>query len=307
MVKKQRKSIIVPHYGFSNGDETHVKGHAFRNYQYSSHERQSVIKNVLQMINRYQLIPVRNAEIEITVKGVQKNVTTDRSGFFSATLPVSDPKTGWQDYTCKFTDDNTIFPGSYRVCDAYDTAVISDIDDTLLITHTTNIIRMISLVMLKNAFTRKATPQLGDIFKYVEELSGESLPQDFFYVSNSEWNLYDFLTDFFRHNNFPEGIFLLQPLRIGMRDVVLKAHKYEDHKPKSIKHLLNFFPQKPFIFVGDNSHRDLEIYAAIGRQFPDRIKGVIVRELKRDKYRRRNLVYYDKLRADGIPVKIVSQ
>lgn len=307
MQKQRPLKIIVPHYGFSNGNEAYVMGHAFRNFHYNSHEHQSIFQNVLQMINRYQLIPVKNTGIEINIRGNRKKLTTNRSGFFRGTINASDPETGWQKYSCKFTEEETHFKGCYRVCDPTQTGVISDIDDTLLITHTTNIIRMISLVMLKNAFTRRATPQLGDIFKYVEELSGESLPDDFFYVSNSEWNLYDFLTDFFKHNNFPDGIFLLQTLRTGMRDVISKANKYADHKPVSIKHILSFFPKKPFIFVGDNSHRDLEIYAEIGRQFPERIKGVIVRELKRDKYRRRNLVYYEKLRADGIPVKIISQ
>jgi phosphatidate phosphatase APP1 len=35
----------------------------------------------------------------------------------------------------------------------------------------------------------------------------------FFYVSGSEWNLYDFIVEFFRINNLPKGVFLLNQLK----------------------------------------------------------------------------------------------
>jgi phosphatidate phosphatase APP1 len=38
-------------------------------------------------------------------------------------------------------------------------------------------------------------------------------PNAFFYVSSSEWNLYDYIVEFTRVNELPRGIFLFKPAK----------------------------------------------------------------------------------------------
>jgi hypothetical protein len=73
---------------------------------------------------------------------------------------------------------------------------------------------------------------------HLRDLHETEQPKDFFYVSNSEWNLYDFLRDFFALNDLPKGVFFLQTLKKGLRDIVYfregqsqpqaKQHRFSD-------------------------------------------------------------------------------
>jgi phosphatidate phosphatase APP1 len=165
------------------------------------------------------------------------------------------------------------------VSDDHETGVISDIDDTLLVSHSTRMIRKIALQLFKNAHTRKTIPMLQNWHGYLKELNDANHPKDFFYVSNSEWNLYDFLVDFFEINGLPKGVFFLQNLKKGLRDLIISGKGHKSHKIDNIEFLLRFYPQKKYILVGDNGQKDMEIYYSVVKKFPERIKGVMIRKL----------------------------
>ncbi len=89
-------------------------------------------------------------------------------------------------------------------------------------------------------------------------------PNPFFYVSSSEWNLYDCLTEFFQHNRLPEGIFLLSELK-RIWELFKSGQTKHAGKQVRIERLLNVFPKEQFVLIGDNSQKDPAIYSAIAK------------------------------------------
>jgi phosphatidate phosphatase APP1 len=60
---------------------------------------------------------------------------------------------------------------------------------------------------------------------------------------------------------------------------VFRGKKFPEqslHKLTTLNLLLRFFPNKKFIFVGDNTQQDLDIYLSMAEKFPDNIKYIIV-------------------------------
>jgi len=135
------------------------------------------------------------------------------------------------------------------------------------------------LILFRNAHSRKTIPFLKNWHAYIRELNESEHPRDFFYVSNSEWNLYDFLVDFFTINELPKGVFFLQYLKKGFRDLISSGKVNHAHKKNSIEFLLRFYPKKKFILVGDNGQKDMDVYREIVTKFHKRIKGVMIRKL----------------------------
>jgi phosphatidate phosphatase APP1 len=187
------------------------------------------------------------------------------------------------------------------VADDNETGVISDIDDTLLVSHSTKFIRKIALQLFKNAHSRKPIPLLENWLGYLKDLNDAYHPRDFFYVSNSEWNLYDFLIHFFELNNLPKGVFLLQNLKRGIKDFVKSGKSHGSHKTDSIEFLMRFYPNKRFILVGDNGQKDMEIYHKVVSEFADRIKGVMIRKLPYVKNDVLIRSYKEKINAFNVP------
>jgi len=104
----------------------------------------------------------------------------------------------------------------------------------------------------------------------------------FFYVSSSEWNLYDDLNEFFKHNELPKGAFLLSQIKKWHQ--LLKTGKTK-HQGKLIRitRILHAFPKQRFVLLGDNSQSDPEIYAALANKFPDNIVAIYLRNIRANK------------------------
>lgn len=157
------------------------------------------------------------------------------------------------------------FEGQVVLSDTEGVAVITDIDDTVKVTHVTN-----RKEMLRNTFLRPFTEVEGMSSAYQDWAANGTI---FHYVSNSPLQLYPALAEFLDEKGFPLG-------GIHLRSFWKKGEKVEgsdDHKPRTIEKLLHLYPQREFVLVGDSGEHDPEFYGAIARKFPDRIRRILIR------------------------------
>lgn len=257
--------------------------------------------NLKQMVKRYRLKTMADVPLHIIIGSRSFDIHTDENGGFEGLFNIDLMQPGWYEYTVSLNGEST--PGRLHISDNVSTAVLSDIDDTLLISHVNQLLKMIWLLMVKNALTRKPVPSINLLYDAIRDFNSHIFPYNFFYVSNSEWNLYDFLVDFMQTNSIPDGVYFLQRIKEGFWDIIREGKKNNDHKADSIRSLFQFFDKKKFILVGDNGQRDLAIYSSIAESFASRIKGVIIRELPKPQYRKKNKKYEDKLWQLGVPVR----
>jgi phosphatidate phosphatase APP1 len=159
-------------------------------------------------------------------------------------------------------------------------AFISDIDDTLLISHSTSILKKLRLLFIRNPRSRKP---FDDVVKYYQLLSlshtTTNIPNPFFYVSSSEWNLYEYLTEFFRHNELPEGVLLLNKIK-QFYQLFKTGRSNHQLKYNRISRILDLFPKQQFILLGDNSQRDPELYKALANHYPNNIYAIYIRQIR---------------------------
>ncbi|MCK5701659.1 MAG: App1 family protein [Cyclobacteriaceae bacterium] len=273
-------SKIVGYRGIANSDRVIISGHAFEKHKVrDAHAHHGKRRNLKQTIQRFRAKPLKTTAIDVLINGSVKRVRTNSKGFFTCEVIHKLTKPGWYPYELYWKRNNKRFNSEFYLSDDHETGVISDIDDTLLVSHSTRLIRKLVLLLFRNAHTRKTIPFLTNWHSYIKDLNDTSDPRDFYYVSNSEWNLYDFLIDFFSINELPKGVFFLQNLKKGFGDLISSGKVHHNHKQKSIEFLLRFYPEKKFILVGDNGQRDMDIYCDIVSKFHERIKGVMIRKL----------------------------
>lgn len=160
---------------------------------------------------------------------------------------------------------------------------VSDIDDTVLISHSATGWRRLRELLIRNAYRRKV---FADHVVWYNLLSRSGASPEhlnpFFYVSSSEWNLYDYLQRVFDHNKLPHGSFLLSHFKRWF-DFFRTGKTGHEDKYRRISRLLRVFPKQKFVLIGDNSQRDPEIYAALANNYPDRIVAVYIRNIKNKK------------------------
>jgi len=295
---------IVGYRGIANQERIIISGHAFEKHKVKdTHPKHGRRRNLRQTIRRFRAVPLKWTSIDVRVNGSVKTVRTNKRGYFTCEMKHSDTQPGWYPYELFWKRNKKTFQSEYYISDEHETGVISDIDDTLLVSHSTKVVRKLALLLFRNAHTRKTIPFIKNWHADLKALHESDEPRDFFYVSNSEWNLYDFLQDFFHINELPKGVFFLQSLKKGLRDFVSTGKVNNNHKLSSIEFLLRFYPGKSFILVGDNGQKDMDIYANISSRFTSRIKGVLIRKLPYIKNEKRINRYREKIEGMGIPFR----
>lgn len=150
-------------------------------------------------------------------------------------------------------------------------SVISDIDDTIKVTDVHS-----RQALLQNTFLRE--------FETIDGMSSlyqQWAEQDvaFHYVSSSPWQLYAALADMCEASGFPGGSFHLRSFRL--RDHMLRRLLLIRRKGKAavIRSLLETFPRRRFVFVGDSGEKDPEIYGRLARKYPEQVAAIYVRQL----------------------------
>ncbi|RYF82912.1 MAG: DUF2183 domain-containing protein, partial [Chitinophagaceae bacterium] len=175
--------------------------------------------------------------------------------------------------------------------------IISDIDDTIIKTGATNIIKLAQTSIFHNSRTR--LPFTGTTAFFRSLLLGKNGKRNnpFFYVSSSPWNLYDMLMDYLDVQKLPHGPILLRDIGISSEHFMGKDHMA--HKMHEIENILLTYPTLPFVLIGDSGQEDPVIYREVVRKFPGRIKAIYIRDVDLPERARIAVSIADELKASG--------
>lgn len=278
---------IVPYRGHGSGRTVVVRGRVLDNPAPSpALEDEGFRATVGRTIARFMTDELPDVPLYVRLGGTEAESTSDHDGYFEARFEadLSDPADGWVHGTVGLR-------GSYLgMADDHATAcavrvpepgarfgVISDIDDTILLTGAQRALSVIRNTLAGSALTRAAYAGAAELYRGLESGTSGSDRNPLFYVSSSPWNLYGFLADFMDHNGFPDGPLLLRDFLGGEDD-----HSHHAHKGEQIDEVLELHPDLPFVLIGDSGQHDPDIYAQAVRRHPGRILAVYIREVRLD-------------------------
>ena len=285
---KYKNATVKVYHGYGHTHNLVVYGHVFANKTVTRHNyTNNVLSNIIHLFKLFLIKPLAGVNVQLQWKDQLLYGTTEKDGFFKfewqSDIEIS---AGWHPVILNYlaSDGSIGATGEGKVFVPHSTqyAFISDIDDTVLISHSATIGKRLRVLFSKNPRTRKA---FADVVKHYELLAmaytTPDIPNPFFYVSSSEWNLYDDLNDFFNYNGFPEGIFLLNQIKRWFQ--LLKTGKTK-HEGKLIRvvRILDAFPKQQFVLLGDNSQSDPAIYASLTNKYPEKIFAVYIRNVHRE-------------------------
>jgi phosphatidate phosphatase APP1 len=132
-----------------------------------------------------------------------------------------------------------------------------------------------------------------------ESSTTSEAPNPFFYVSSSEWNLYDYILEFTKVNELPSGVFLLNVLK-QFKEIFKTGQNNHQTKFTRIVRILRAYPNQRFILLGDSSQHDPYIYESVIKHFPKQIHAVYIRDVyEKNKQKVADVLY--KIEAAGVP------
>jgi phosphatidate phosphatase APP1 len=183
--------------------------------------------------------------------------------------------------------------------------IISDIDDTIVRTEATNLLRMLRIVLLTSAHSRMPFDHVDSLYRALKRGSDGARTNPIFYVSSSPWNFFDLLKEFFRVHDIPKGPLFLRDWDFSPRKVLGMGH--QEHKLVRIRHLFDRYPDLPFLLIGDSGQEDPEIYREIALEHPDRVVAVYIRSVTTPARDREVQAFAEEVRAAGVDMLLVRE
>ncbi|MFI2104628.1 App1 family protein [Isoptericola sp. NPDC019693] len=239
-------------------------------------------------LRSYLTLPSPGEPVRVTVGGAVVDVATDRAGYVDVevALPPDAPLTpGRHDATLTALRAGTdAGPGAASVVapvvapvqvvgDDATFGVVSDIDDTTMVTAVPRPFVAAWNTFVTRASARRPVPGMPELYR---RIAAEHPDAPFVYLSNGAWNTAGTLARFLDRHGFPPGPLLLTdwgPTQTGW------FRSGPQHKGESLDRLMTAFPQVRWLLLGDAGQLDEDVYVRASARWPGRVVAIAIRQV----------------------------
>ena len=308
-VRLSNDPVVKVYQGYGHASTIVVFGHVFTLSPLPRKRyRKNVWTNTLALLRMFMVRPVPDVTVRLNWGNRHLQVTTAADGFFRFELDTGQVlapgkhqvEVQWIQTYAEQEHVLATGKGFVLVSPPNKFTCISDIDDTFLVSHSSNLRKRLYVLFTKNAHSRKPFEGVVSHYRLLSKAgSRDTMPNPFFFVSSSEWNLHDFITEFSRKNSLPQGVYLLNQVK-KVQQLLKTGQNNHSTKFTRIVRIIEAFPEQTYVLLGDDSQQDPYIYASIVEHFPGRIKSVYLRQVyKRNVDKVKEAV--KKIQDSGVP------
>lgn len=307
---------IMPYYGFGNDTYVYIKGRVLEDEKVvQPKEGDGVLKHLKDTYKRFETDEIPHIRVKASFAGQEIEKETDEEGYFDfefrTDAPIDYSVTGNKvqlQLLDHKTDNDRLHAEAHIFVPGKDAefGIISDIDDTVLVSNITNFFGRLKLMLMKNATERSPFPGIAGFLRALCKGSDGKGNNPLFFVSGSEWNLYDLLISFFRSHDVPEGPLLLRDkgTRLDRGDFETSDQEY---KLQKIRHILDTYPDHKFICIGDSGEHDPETYQKVVAEYPGRILSIYIRDVSPDERDAEVRKIAEDIRKQGVEMELVKE
>lgn len=218
-------------------------------------------------------VPANSVRVSVQVDGNVHQVQADRGGVIDTAVEVH-LAPGWHTITLQAEDSTIVSEAPVFIVDpATGFGVVSDVDDTVMVTAIPRPLLAAWNTFVRNEHARVPTPGMA---VFLERLASTRHGVPVIYLSTGAWNVAPTLTRFLSRNLFPAGPLLLTDWG-PTHDRWFRSGRA--HKEESLERLAQEFPGFRWLLVGDDGQHDVEIYGAFAKRHPDAVAAVAIRQL----------------------------
>ncbi len=217
-------------------------------------------------------VHVANARVTVSVGRARRLISSDRGGVLDARIEVKLPP-GWHDIRLSIEGYDAVDAQVFVVADDVEFGLISDIDDTVMVTALPR-----PFLAAWNTFVldeHARTPVAGMAVLYERLLRAHpGLPV--IYLSTGAWNVVPTLRRFLSRNLYPRGTLLLTDWG-PTHDRWFRSGP--EHKRHNLQRLAAEFPRVRWLLVGDDGQHDPQLYGEFAEAHPENVAAVAIRQL----------------------------
>ncbi len=259
--------VVIPYTGYGSTSWIRVLGRVLL-----SKEDRTAEPTGARGWRSFTSVPVENAAVKVQIHDSEQTVVADHSGIIDVVVDV-DLEPGWHEIGLS-SEGSVVATASIFVVDpSIRFGVVSDIDDTVMVTALPRPLLAAWHTFVVNEHARSTTPGMPVLY---ERLTSRHPGAPVIYLSTGAWNVAPTLTRFLSRNLYPPGTLLLT-------DWGPTADRWfrsgQEHKRNNLERLAREFPDIKWLLIGDDGQHDPAIYRAFLDRHSDQVSAVCIRQL----------------------------
>ncbi|WP_026548106.1 App1 family protein [Paenarthrobacter nicotinovorans] len=271
-IRRGRVETVIPYTGYGSTKWVRVLARVVRSDPRDAAGHAKPLQESMRGWRNFTSAPVAHADVNVTVAGTVFTVRADRGGVVDARIPVA-LDAGWHTITLHSGESETVEAPVEIVADDADFGVVSDIDDTVMVTALPRPFLAAWNTFVLNEHARTPTPGMAVLYERIAR-TAPSAPV--LYLSTGAWNVAPTLSRFLSRNLYPAGPKLLTDWG-PTPDRWFRSG--QEHKRNSLERLAEEFPTMKWLLVGDDGQHDEAIYSEFAQRHPENVRAIAIRQL----------------------------
>ncbi len=234
--------------------------------------------NAWNALNFFHSDEIKNKKVFLTIDEERYETIGDDEGYFEFNITSVKALTmGYKNLDLQIEGNVNLYHAKAMIIDDRKLiGIISDVDDTVVVSDVTNKTELLINTFWKNYKQREVIPTMAERFKKILADNPPTAPSRLFFLSGSPEQLFTPIEKFLEYNNFPEHTIILKQIHGKNKDSLTDQIAYKTQK---IEELIALYPNMEWIMFGDSGEKDADIYGAIKEKYPSKVKAYYIRNV----------------------------
>jgi len=281
------ENTIDLHFCFGNSNQLVAEGRILEKHEHSpSKESDGFVENFWRTLRLLINDEEEYAKVDLVIDGRYFSQLADEEGYFRFEVLLKDERVdsikklllksegAEMDVGCSL-----FLPTSKKRI-----AIISDFDDTVIVSDVTDKPKLLVNLFTKNIIQREIVNGMNEFYKKTLAVDDNDSTVPLFFVTGSPRQIQPMIEEFLDYHGFPSRIVFTKKLNGDDNDPLLDQFRYKANK---IETIIKMLPEIKFVLVGDDGEQDPEVYDYFQQRYPDQVDSVFIRQVVKDKPRQR--------------------
>jgi len=273
------KDNIVVYHAYGNSHQIVIQGRMGKKKTFKEvKEDDNWFRNLWRRARQVEGNEIESQTIFTSVNHEKFETKGDDEGYFEFNITTQKAlKTGYEKIALNIEGNSNIHETEVMVIGSEPlVGIISDFDDTMIVSDVTNKIKLGYNTVFKNYKQRTVVPTMLERFQKILAQNPKDAPSTLFILSGSPQQLFIAVEDFLAFHHFPKHTLLLKKAHGNNKDPLTDQFAYKTQK---IERLIKLHPKMRWVMFGDSGEKDAQVYKFIKEKYPHSVISYHIRDV----------------------------
>jgi len=276
----QAKDNILIYHAYGNAHQILIQGRMEEKKTFSkAKEDDNWFQNIWRTVRQVKGDEIKNQTIFALIHGEKFETKGDDEGYFEFNITTQKAlKMGYEKITLYIEGNSNAIEREVTTIGSEPlVGIVSDFDDTMIVSDVTNKIKLGYNTVFKNYKQRTVVPTMLEQFEKILAKNPKDAPSTLFILSGSPQQLFFAVEDFLAFYHFPKHTLILKKAHGDHKDPLTDQFAYKTQK---IERLIKLYPNMKWVMFGDSGEKDAEIYKFIKEKYSKKVISYHIRDVE---------------------------